>query len=126
MKKGDSARSLALDLLSRSPCGVMVAAVLSDNNGIFAWGWNHYHTLKSNGAPGMHAEEHAISRANRRRLSGSRLTVAGVRRYSNKQVYSRPCEKKCLLLAKKHGITMIEFTTKDGGWEEQRLEYVKT
>lgn len=125
MNKGCSARALALDLLSRSPCGVMVAAVLSDNNGIFAWGWNHYRTFRSEGSPGIHAEEHALSRANRKRLSGSLLTVAGIRR-GGKWVYSRPCEKKCLILAKKHGVTAVEFTTKEGGWEVQKLEYVKT
>ena len=127
-----SPRELAILLLHRSPCNVQVAAVLSDKKGnIFAWGWNH----TSHNGNGMHAERHAISgRANRKRLFGSRLTVAGKRRKSGNFVCAKPCTKiqpryacePCMELAKKYGIGIIEYVTPNGTWEILKLKYVRT
>ncbi len=124
-KKG--ARELAIDLLERSLCRIQVAAVLSDKHGIFSWGWNYC----GPDCKGLHAEDHAISRANRKRLRGARLTVAGRRVQTGRWVCSRPCEKKtksnrpsCLELARIHGIQTIDFMTKAGTWETLELKYV--
>jgi pyrimidine deaminase RibD-like protein len=126
-------RDLALDLLDRSVCRAQVAAVLSDKRGIFAWGWNH---VASDG-DGMHAEEHAVSRANKCRLTGAKLTVAGKYRKSGGIVLARPCEQKkakrgsvrnvpCMDLLKKFGIGTVEFRDKSGQWVILELTYVRT
>lgn len=89
-----------------------MAAVITDKNDkIFAWGWN-----SSGDGSGMHAEQHAIERANRKRLAGSKITVAGIRSINQKLVYSRPCIK-CLAKIFSSGIRYIEFLKKDGEWE---------
>ena len=90
MEKNLTPRELALDLLDRSSCNVQVAAVLSDNHGIFAWGWNHNPT-NPNKIKGIHAEAHAISRSNKKRLENAVLTVAARRK--------RAVLNYCLVLA---------------------------
>ncbi|MBI3019913.1 MAG: hypothetical protein HYY60_01130 [Parcubacteria group bacterium] len=119
-----TARALALDLLDRSPCRVQIAAVLVDANGrIFAWGWNH----KADGGAGKHAEAHAIERANKRRLRGATIVVAGRRKKNGNILCARPCEaiqptqhtahtSPCMKLLEKHGIEMVEHTTASGAW----------
>lgn len=127
------ARDLALDLLERSPCAVQVAAVITDSSGkIFSWGWNH---VVEDGA-GKHAEVHAIGRANKRRLQGATITVAGRRRKSGNFLCARPCEviqltqrtahaSLCMDILKKHGIETIEYTTHSGVWTTLKLKYMR-
>ncbi len=121
MNTNKSPRELALDLLVRSTTRVQVAAVLSDRHGIFSWGWNH-----GDGNRGVHAEEHAFGRANKKRLAGARLTVAG-RWRTGRFVYARPCawrddsDAACIELARKYGIKTIEYTTRNGDWEIVRF-----
>ena len=119
-------RELAVDLLNRSSCEVQVAAVLWDSHGIFSWGWNH----ERNGNEGEHAEEHAVKRANPKRLRGARLTVAARRRKSRRIIFARPCVKErrdapwarpCLEICRSVGLRLVEFTTKSGGWETLNL-----
>ena len=86
MNTSRSPRELAIDLLPRSICKVQVAAVLADNHGIFAWGWNSI----GNGS-GQHAETHAISRASRERLKGATIYIASQRRWNKKPITSKPC-----------------------------------
>lgn len=128
-----SARELALDLLARSSCSVQVAAVITDADGrIFAWGWNH---VVESGA-GKHAEAHAIERANKQRLFGATITVAGRRKKNGNLLCARPCERihpaqlaahssPCMELLKKHGIATIEHSTSSGGWAVLKLQYVR-
>src|SRR5687768_14972679 len=87
MQKPASASELAIDILERSKCSVKVGAAIEDNNGILAWGWN------SEGFDGMglHAECHAIRRANKRRLAGSTIYVASQRNRNGKAITSKPC-----------------------------------
>lgn len=85
-----------MDLTGRSICDVKVAAVISDSHGIFAWGWNN---IGFDGF-GMHAEAHAIHRANRARLRNAVITVAGRR---GKWLNSKPCEA-CQALIDKWGL----------------------
>ncbi len=116
---------IALELIERSPYRFCQhAAVLSDRVGSFCWAVN-YPT-----ADGMtkHAEERAIEKANRKRLAGACLTVVGRRRKSGNWVYSKPCPRKCLPLAKRVGIEWLKFINKDGQWEIWRLvagEYMR-
>lgn len=124
MRKGADEREVVKGLLSRSVCRVQVAAVLHDRHGIFSWGWNHCVVDGAKGS-GMHAEAHAIRRANPKRLRGATLTVAGRRRKSGNWVYARPCTESCLEFAKRVGIQRIQYTTKSGGWEEVDLRYVR-
>lgn len=118
MNTSCSPREFALVLLLRSPCLNQVAAVLSDHHGIFAWGWNN-----PGDGMGMHAEEFAFKRANRRRLRGATLTVAARKRKTQKLILARPCKEKCMKLAEKHGIKIIEYTAKDGKWTPLELGY---
>ncbi|TSC62318.1 MAG: hypothetical protein G01um101448_286 [Parcubacteria group bacterium Gr01-1014_48] len=92
-----------------------MAAVISDKYGIFSWGWNH----PGPKSEGIHAEKHALMRANRKRLKGAKLTIAGMRKKSKNKVLSRPCDDEewsCLALACKAGIGIIEYHTKNGEW----------
>lgn len=108
-----SARNLAVVLAKgRSQHKVSVAAVLSDNYGIFAWGWNN----PGRNGNGEHAEEAVFRRANKKRLQGAILTVAGIRRRRGKFfkfVFAKPCNERCFNLARKYCIKIIECTTKE-------------
>lgn len=77
---------LAIDLLPRSICSVQVAAVISDDTGIFSWGWNSV----GNGF-GEHAEAAAIRRANKKRIRGATIYVASQRARNEKVICSKPC-----------------------------------
>ncbi|MDE1970528.1 MAG: hypothetical protein KGI50_03045 [Patescibacteria group bacterium] len=123
--KNVTEQKLALDLCkTRSTCRrARMAAVLSDKQGIFAWGWNHMLSTTKTAGSGMHAEHHAIRRANRNRLRGATLTVAGISSGNNKNpLLSKPCEH-CLALAMKYGIKRIVYLTKDGTWAALILTY---
>ena len=105
-------QELAIDLLDRSVCKVRMAAVLSDNYGIFAWGWNSGY---------IHAEEMVLMRANPRRVPGSTITVAGQRAKSGNWVYSFPChkvQKNCLRMLVGRKVRRIVFLTKEGAFSE--------
>ncbi len=119
MKKGCGPRELALNLLHRSPCNIQVAAVLSDRNGIFAWYWNNV-----GDGFGMCAERKAIKQANRKRLKGAILTIAGRRKRNGRFVFCQPC-LHCFNTAKRAGIKIVEHTTKDGNWINFPLQLVK-
>jgi hypothetical protein len=111
-------RQLAIDLCTRSTCRTKMAAVCSDRYGIFSWGWN------SAGPSGLgtHAEEHAVQRANRRRLQGCTVTVAGFRSETRSRfVLSCPCSERCWPLLKRVGVKTIEFIHPDGHWTFYRL-----
>lgn len=76
---------LAGDLIPRSTHPEFrISAVVFDRKGtIFAWGWNNGWN---------HAEAHALSRANRRRLAGSTILVLGVKKSSRRVFTTKPCE----------------------------------
>ena len=111
MKKPLYPEQLAVDILGRSKCSVQVGAAIEDSNGIYSWGWN------SEGFDGMglHAEAHAIMRANKKRLSGSTIYVASTRRRNGKIVTSKPCAA-CQKLIDKWGLTAVWRET-NGKWE---------
>lgn len=116
MNTNTTARRLALDLLKRSSLKVQMAAVLTDTNSrIFAWGWNHGY---------VHAEEHALSRANPGRLYGAKITLAGCRAKSHNFVTARPCMregKMCYEQIRSRGIRRIEYLSKEGIWITELL-----
>ncbi len=100
---------LASDILARSICSVQVGAAIEDKNGIFSWGWN------SEGSGfGLHAEVHAIRRANRTRLRGATIYVASMRRRNSKTVTSKPCPE-CQKLIDKWGLNVV-WRNSDGEW----------
>lgn len=101
-------RQLAIDLSARSVCRVQVAAVVSDAHGILSWGWNN----PGEDGLGQHAEAHAIQRANRKRLRGATITVAGFRRRNKKAVQNLPCEA-CAAMIQRAGIARVEYLDKD-------------
>ena len=105
---------LAIDLLDRSPCtNVRTASVIVDKKGrIFAWGWNHPGQV----GLGLCAERHAILRANRKRLPGATIFVAGIRFRNRKYVFSKPCDK-CETVMGACGIKKAEYITPSGDWK---------
>lgn len=73
---------------STSHARYQIGAILTDQRDrIFSWGWAHPH----NGKSSIHAEEHAIRRANPARLRGSTVIVAGYRVGTDRLICSRPC-----------------------------------
>jgi deoxycytidylate deaminase len=101
MRKPASAKELAIDILARSNCSVMVGAAIEDHTGIVSWGWNSVGS-----GYGLHAEVHAIQRANRRRLAGATLYVASMRARTNKSITSKPCPD-CQRLIDKWGLRIV-------------------
>lgn len=110
MKKPASAKELAVDILGRSQCSVQVGAAIEDASGILSWGWN---SVGFSGY-GLHAEHHAILRANKRRLRGSTIYVASMRKRNGKVVTSKPCED-CQKLIDKWELRVV-WRQFDGGW----------
>lgn len=110
MRKPADPRDLAVDLLPRSPSSIRVSSVIADKWGIISWGWN------GPGATGYgeHAERAAIRRANRNRLRGATIYVAGAYRDKNKIVCARPCES-CRPLVDKYDLNVI-YRDRDGRW----------
>lgn len=101
MKKPVDGAQLASEILSRSSCSVQVGAAIADKHGIFSWGWNSVGT-----GFGIHAEAHAISRANKKRLRGALLFIASVRQRNGKIVTSKPCVE-CQRLIDKHKLRVM-------------------
>lgn len=110
MQKPASARELAVDILDRSKCSVKVGAAIEDSTGILAWGWN------SEGFDGfgMCAEQHAIRRANKRRLAGSTIYIASMRARNEKLVPSKPCTN-CQKLINKWNLRVV-WRDNTGEW----------
>jgi len=103
---------LAIDILSRSTYKIArMGAVIYDNFGIIAWGWNHWHLNDGNKdvPPTIHAEIHAIMRANRRRMRGATIVIACKMRSEKNIHLAMPCEK-CMKRIIKTGIKKIIFT----------------
>lgn len=109
-------QQLAMDIARRSVCRVQVGCVLVDRAGrVFAWGWNHAGPT----GLGVHAEQHALVRANRRRVVGATAYVAGWR--GTKPVMSRPCEDWCWWGLKALGVAKVVYTLADGTWRGEKL-----
>lgn len=104
---------VCLALLNRSQCAVQVSAVLADRHGIHAWGWN---SMGGDGM-GMHAELHALSRANRSRLADSTMWVCARRKRSGRPVLARPCSSCHPHL---DGIKRVTYCDGDGIWRNLR------
>ncbi|MEK7567011.1 MAG: hypothetical protein AAB527_02675 [Patescibacteria group bacterium] len=120
MRKDRSRRELACYFAGRSPCNVQVGAVLTDKQGrLIHGGWNN----PGNGF-GMCAEEHAIKRANPKRLYGSTLTITSFRKKNGNPVFCQPCEN-CFTFAKKRGVEIVEHNDKNGNWIVFELQYAK-
>jgi cytidine deaminase len=111
MRKG-SGKQLAIDILGRSNCSVQVGASIGDNFGLFSWGWNS----EGFDGYGLHAEAHAILRANRKRLRNATIYIASMRRRNGKFVPSKPCED-CQKLIDKHNLRVI-WRDNDGEWRD--------
>lgn len=115
MNKPSDPRELAIDLLPRSTCTVQVAAVIADDHGIFAWGWNS----AGNGF-GEHAEAAAIRRASKRRLKGATIYIASRRRRNEKTVCSKPCPD-CWGRVESTGARKVAWRESNGIWQEYYL-----
>ena len=111
MQKSAGAKQVAIDILGRSICQVQVGAAIEDHKGrIMSWGWN----FDGLDGYGMCAEAHAILRANKSRLYGSTIYIAGLRQRNGNLVETKPCEK-CQALIDKWRLKPI-WRKKDGSW----------
>lgn len=95
-----------------------LGAVLADKWGVFAWGWCHRGDrpyLRS-----VHAERHAIERANPSRLKRATLYVAGQRRNSGRVILAAPC-LDCQVLIEEKAIPQVVFTNPNevGLWQRR-------
>lgn len=106
-------KQLAIDISDRSNCRVKVGAVLVDKKGIFSWGWNN---MGSDGM-GCCAEQHAISRANPKRLSGASIYIYGTHRKTGNPVPAAPCDS-CITAIYRANLRLIMWNNKDWGWEK--------
>ena len=126
MNKNRPPQDLVLDLTRRGEHRVfMMAAVIVDPRGyIFSWGWNHNLERPVDGSS-AHAEVHAIRRANRSRLGGATIYVAGRRRGTNRILFSKPCSD-CERRIRKTGITMIVYSNPDSptGWSTLQSKFI--
>lgn len=86
MIKNKDYRELARMIALRSSCKVQVGAIIYDSYGIFSWGWNHAGPT----GLGMHAEIHAIRRANPNRLNSRAIILVYALR-KNRVIISQPC-----------------------------------
>lgn len=121
MHKDLTPEDLALDISSRSICNVQMGAVLADKHGIFSWGWNHTSLWAPPNQRGesIHAEVHAIRRANPKRMRGATIYIAGVRKSSGNTVEANPCPD-CFVLIKAVGIKKIVYLDKNK-WERRSV-----
>lgn len=91
----------------------MMAAVLVDRSGrVFAWGWNHTPGVVMEKVISLHAEHHAIIRANRARIRGATIIVVGVTK-KGRVIVAKPCEH-CEALIQKYGIVRVIYSTPAG------------
>lgn len=109
MIKPSDPRKLVIDLFPRSICLVQMTAVIADKHGIFSWGWNSV-----GDGLGEHAEAAAIRRANKKRLHGATIYVAGQRRRNKKSVPGYPCPD-CFKLIRARGLHVV-YRTSFGTW----------
>jgi|SRR3989344_335092 len=109
-----SPKELAKDLLLRSDhYTFQLGAVIVDVRGrIISWGWNTCNRGIGSRLSG-HAEALAIRRANRKRLKGASIFVAGRARNTGSSITAKPC-KNCQKILQHFGIVDVYFTTKSG------------
>lgn len=117
MNRNRPPRDLVLDLTERGDHRMfMMAAVIADSRGIFSWGWNHKFEKIEDGNS-THAEVHTIRRANRSRLAGATIYVAGKKRNNGEIILAKPCPV-CQRRILKTGITRIIYSNPESptGW----------
>lgn len=112
MRKPLDGQVLATEILSRSGCSVQVGAAIADKWGIFSWGWNGVGS-----GYGQCAERHAVHRANKKRLYGATVYVAGVRKRNGKLVPAKPCEK-CQKVIDKWKLQVVWRDNNGEWWNE--------
>ena len=111
MVKPDSPEELSLNLLTRSICQIQVSAVITDSYGhIIAWGWN---SMGPTGY-GLCAERHALTRCNRKRLTGGTIYVAGQYKDKDKMVPAKPCSV-CQAVIRGYKLKVV-WRSKEGEW----------
>ena len=108
MLKNKPIKELVKIIANRSQCNIKVGAVIYDNYGIFAWGWNH-----SGDGFGACAERNAIARANRKRLKDSSIIIIAFRK--SKEICSFPCPK-CYSVIKACKIESIYCVNQNKEW----------
>ena len=113
--------ALALKIALRSSPGpnnrYQIGAVIVEWGGrILSWGWNHPHEDRHKRS--VHAEEHALARANPRRLNNAAIYVAGLRSGTGRIITARPCTA-CGNKLLHAGLTRFIFT-REREWAEER------
>lgn len=120
MNTKKAARELAFAVAKRANdlwLPYQMGAVLVDSQGVFSWGWNHRGDRPDYFS--IHAERHAVNRANPKRVEGSTLYVAGSRRETGRVLIAKPCED-CQFLLTKRRVKTVWYSTPDG-WKSLYL-----
>lgn len=107
-------RELCELIAKRSICQIQVGALIYDSHGLVSWGWNHsgHHGF------GCHAEHAAITRANRKRLRNSSITVVSIRR--GKFICSFPCPT-CFRRIQIAQIKFVECNNHNREWMRYKI-----
>ena len=120
MNRNRIPEELAKDLAGRSPADYQHGAVIFDHKGIFAWGWNHQSDDKVHGDFSVHAERHAIFRAQRsrnlrQRLIGATMVVYGQKKSNGHVLCSLPC-LSCIKAIRDSGIVKVRYSSDSNNW----------
>jgi tRNA(Arg) A34 adenosine deaminase TadA len=116
MDRSPAPEALALWIARRArdaPRYQMGAVIVDARGHRLAWGWCW------RGAVGrsMHAEAHALTRANRARLPGSTIWIAGIRKGTGRVILARPCAT-CAQRILVNGLARVVYSTPTG-WREE-------
>lgn len=114
MKESDLL-DLAHKIAQRSPVRrFQTGAVIEKNGEVLSTGWSHASSRNMACYRSMHAEMHAITRADIRDTIGATIAIITLSRKSGNRTDSTPCIF-CLNNIKKFGIEKIVCSTSGGG-----------
>jgi deoxycytidylate deaminase len=106
---------LAYKIAQRSPVRrFQTGAVIEKNGEVLSTGWSHASERNMACYRSMHAEMHAITRADIRDTIGATIGIITISRKSGNRTDGAPCWF-CLNNIKKFGIEKIVFSTPGGG-----------
>ena len=106
-----SPKEIAATILYRSICTIQVGACITDLHGnVISWGWN---SCGYTGF-GLCSERHALTRCNRKRLTGGTIYVAGQYKDKDKMVPAKPCSV-CQAVIRGYKLKVV-WRSKEGEW----------
>lgn len=92
------------------------AVIVAKKGNVVSVGWSHMTCVHREEYYSMHAELHAVLRADRKTLVGSTCFVANVSGKSGAIASAKPCDA-CAAVLKEAGVVRIVYTTAQGEME---------